>query len=210
MSFVPVPRRAGVFLVLLGAAACASRRILVPPRLDLVPYGSVGLVTFTVENARGSLQDVATRRFGEAVLRGQSGIELRELGPADVVLRQVGETRLGPTAARRLGGDGGVPVVFFGHLRVSDVKPSGGLLGLSLPHVEATVSAELVVELLSTKTGGTLWRSSAVVREKVGELGLSGGVPYFSAKDPDDAYGRLVARLVNIVTYELRPTWQEQ
>jgi len=210
VAFTPVPRRAGVFFLLLIAAACASRRILVPPRLDLVPYGSVGLVTFTVENAQGSLQDFVTRRFGEEVLRGQSGIELQELGPADAVLRQVGEARLGPAAARALGGEGGVPAVFFGHLRVTDVKPSGGLTGLTLPHLEATVSAELMVELLSTRTGGTLWRSSAAVREKVGELALVGGQPYFSAGDLNDAYGRLVDRLVNIVTYELRPTWQKQ
>jgi len=83
-------------------------------------------------------------------------------------------------------------------------------MGLTLPHLEATVSAELVVELLSTKTGGTLWRSSATAREKVGELALIGGEPHFSATDPNDAYGRLVDRLVNAVTYDLRPTWQKQ
>ena len=210
MAFILVSRRTGAFLLLLIAAACASRRILVPPRLDLAPYGSVGLVTFTVENARGSLQDFVTRRFGEEVLRSRTGIELQELGPADAVLQQVGETRLGPAAARALGGERGVPAVFFGHLRVSDVKPSGGLIGLTLPHLEATVSAELVVELLSTKTGGTLWRSSAAAREKVGELALIGGEPHFSATDPNDAYGRLVDRLVNAVTYDLRPTWQKQ
>src|SRR2546427_12079653 len=46
-----------------------------------------------------------------------------------------------------------------GHLKLSDVKPSGGLIGLTLPHVEATVTATLAVELRSTKTGGTPWRA---------------------------------------------------
>ena len=190
--------------------SCASHRVLVPPRLDLVPYGSVGLVTFTIERAKGSLQDFATRRFSEEILAAQSGIEIQELGPADSVLGRVGETALGPAAARALGGEQGVPVVFFGHLRVSNVKPKGGLIGLAAPHIEATVSAELSVELLSTKTGGTLWRSSAAATQKVGSLAIIGGEPYFSARDPDDAYGRLVNRLVNAVTRDFWATWVKQ
>jgi hypothetical protein len=200
------PLLCALFLTL----ACASHRVLVPPRLDLVPYGSVGLVTFTIEKAKGSLQEFATRRFSEEVLAAQTGIEIQELGPADSVLRQVGETSLGPAAARALGGDRGVPVVFFGHLRVSDVKPKGGLIGLTAPHIEATVSAELSVELLSTRTGGTLWRSSAAATEKVGGLAIIGGEPYFSARDPNDAYGRLVNRLVRAVTRDFWATWMKQ
>jgi len=38
------------FLVLLVASACGGgrRSVLVPPRLDLQPYGRLGLVTFAV------------------------------------------------------------------------------------------------------------------------------------------------------------------
>lgn len=47
-----VSRNASLALLLAGfSAGCASKRVLVPPRVDLQPYGSVGLVTFTVENA---------------------------------------------------------------------------------------------------------------------------------------------------------------
>jgi hypothetical protein len=31
-----------------------------------------------------------------------------------------------------------------------------------------------------------------------------------TVSDPNDAYGRLVDRLVNAVTYDLQPTWQKQ
>ncbi len=186
-----------VVLVALSGFACASHSILVPPRLNLVPYGSVGLVTFTVENAKGTLNDLATKRFEEYVLAAQTGIEVREFAQAD-------------SAQALGGGDRGVPVVFFGHLKVSNVKPSGGLIGLSLPHVEATVSADLSVELRSTKTGGVLWRSSATATEKVGQLAIVGGQPEFSARDPNDAYGHLVNRLVYAVTYDVRSTWVKQ
>ena len=83
-------------------------------------------------------------------------------------------------------------------------------MGLTLAHAEATVSAELSVELRSTRTGGTLWRASASRTEKVGELTIAGGVPEFSARDPNEAYGRLVDRLVRVVTWDLRSTWVKQ
>src|SRR5256712_8961377 len=178
---------AAVLLVVLAGMACAAHRVLLPPRLNLVPYGQIGLVTFTAENAKGSLHEFATRRFSEYVLAAQTGIEVLELGAADSVLRRAGATELGPPAAQALGGERGVPVVFFGHLKVSNVKPSGSLVGLTLPRAQAPVSAELSVELLSTKSGGTLWRSSAVASEKVGGLALVGGRPGFSAKDPTNA-----------------------
>lgn len=185
-----------VLLAALAGAACSSHRVLVPPRLNLVPYGSVGLVTFTVEKAKGSLNELATRRFEEYLLAAQTGIEVQNFPQAD--------------SAQALSGARGVPVVFIGHLKVSDVKPSGRLSGLTLPHVEATLTAELSVGLRSTKTGGTLWRASATAREKVGQLTIVGGQPDFSARDPNDAYGRLVNRLVYAVTYDLRSTWVKQ
>lgn len=187
---------AATWLLAALQVACASHRVLVPPQLNLIPYGSVGLVTFSVENAKGTLHEFATRRFGEYLLAAQSGIEVQEFPPADL--------------SQALAGARGVPVVFTGRLTVSNVKPSGGLLGLASPNLEATVSAQLSVELRSTKTGGTLWRSSAAATQKVGQLAIIGGEPVFSARDPNDAYGRLVNRLVYAVTYDLRSTWVKQ
>jgi hypothetical protein len=193
---VRLSHTAAVILALASGIACASHRVLLPPRLDLHPYASVGVVAFSMEKAKGSLNEVTTRRFEEYMLAAQTGIEVQDFAAAD--------------SAAALGGARGVPVVFLGHLKVSDVKPRGGLIGLSIPHVEATVTAELSVELRNTKTGGTLWRSSATATEQVGALSIVGGQPEFSAQDPNDAYGRLVNRLVYAVTYDLRSTWVNQ
>jgi hypothetical protein len=183
---------------------------MVPPRLDLQPYGSVGLVTFTVENAKGNLHDFATQRFAEEVLAGQAGIEVLELGNQDSLVRRVGETAFGPASAQALGERRDIPAVFVGHLKVSNVRPSGGIAGLSVPFVQATVTVDLMVRLVSTRTGGTLWRSSASASQKVGSVAIVGGIPEFSAKDPNDAYGELVNSLVWTVTHDLRPTWRRQ
>ncbi|HXF95156.1 MAG TPA: hypothetical protein VNI61_03530 [Gemmatimonadales bacterium] len=211
MSLHQVLGRAGAALaVLLAAPACGSKRVLVPPRLDLAPHARIALVTFTVENARGGLHTFATQRFAEHVLAAQPGIEILEVGPADSLLARVGEREFGPRAARALGEEQEVRSVFVGHLIVSDVKPRATLSGGLVPRAEASVQVRLAVRLLSTASGATLWRSSATATETVGAVGLSGGVPYFSAEDPNEAYGRLVNRLVYTVTYDLRPTWQKQ
>lgn len=196
MSRLP-SRRTAVFAVsVLASAACASHRVLMPPELDLVPYGSLGVVRFSVEGARGGLNELVTARFEEYVLAAQRGFELQRFQPSD--------------SGEALGGARGVGAVFLGHLKISDVKPSSGFFGAALAHVQATVSAELSVELRSTKTGGTLWRSSARRTEKVGELTFAGGVPEFSARNPDEAYGQLVNRLVHAVTWDMRSTWVKQ
>src|SRR5260370_34639038 len=76
--------RSSALMLALCAAACGPNRIriLVPPRLDLKTYGRLGLVTFTVENAKGSLPQLVTDRFDDDALTAQPGIEIFELGAA--------------------------------------------------------------------------------------------------------------------------------
>jgi len=202
-------------VVLAAATACGGGHravtVTIPPRLDLRQYGHVAaLVTFTPQNAKGSLHELATRRFSERVLSASRGVELLELGDADPLLKRSHEAVFGPESAKIVGADRNVPVVFAGLLKVSNVKPSGGLSGFGIPHLEATVSVELTVALYSTASGGTLWRASSSASEKVGQLSMSGSVPTFSAKDPGAAYGRLVDRLVAVVTRDLYPTYERR
>jgi hypothetical protein len=199
---------AAISLTLFGSG-CGSKRVLVPARVDLRPHGRLALVTFTIENAKGSLHTFATQRFSEAVLAAQPGIEILEVGAADSLIARVGESDFGPHAAKALGERHQVPVVFVGHLKVSDVKPTAQLFGGGLPRISAKVTVQLSVRLVSTTSGGSLWRSSFTATETVGQLGLAGGEPFFSAQDPNEAYGQLVGYLVNQVTWDFRPTWQK-
>jgi hypothetical protein len=200
-------RRVPVFFVAVSSllVACGGKYVWVAPRLDLQPHSPVGLVTFTIENAQGSLHEVATQRFAEAAFAGQENIEILELGDAESLLSRIGETELGPRAAQAIGEQHRVPAVFVGHLVVSNVKPSGGLTPFGGPRLRATVTVDLIVRLLSTATGGTLWSRSARATETVGEVGLVNGRPVFGAEDPNEAYGRLVDLLVDDVTMDLRP-----
>ena len=200
--------RAMLVFALLGLG-CGSNKVLVPPQLDLHPYGRLAIVTFTVENAKGSLHQLATERFAEAVLAAQPGIEILELGPQDTLLRRVGEPTLGVAAAQELGRQRHVAAVFAGHLKITNPQPSGGIAGLATPHLEATVRADLSVRLLSTESGGTVWRSSAWATRKVGQVQIVNGQVDFMARDPAKEYGPMVDRLVELVTEDLRSTWEK-
>jgi hypothetical protein len=205
---------AGLLLLLLATFACGSHnrvsRVLVPPRLDLRPLGRLGLVTFTVENAKGSLHEYATERFAEEVLAAQPGMEMLELGSADSLLQRVGEKELGIAAAQELGKQRDIGAVFAGHLKVSNPNPSGGLGGIVSARAETTVRVDLSVRLLSARSGATLWRSSAWATEKVGHVSLVGGQINFAAKDPKAAYGRLVSRVVGLAAQDMWSTWQNR
>jgi hypothetical protein len=192
--------RTATLLLVLCAAGCAANRVHVPPRLDLRPFAKLGLVTFTVENAKGSLHQLATDRFEEEVLAAQPGLEILDLGPLD--------SALDVARAQQIGKQRGVAAVFAGHLKVTNPQASGGIAGLLTPHLEATIRVDLSVRLLATQSGGTVWRSSAWATQRVGEVALVGGELNFAARDPKEAYGALVNRLITLVGQDLWPTWQ--
>jgi hypothetical protein len=194
----------------LALSACASHYAQVPPRLDLQPYGRIALVTFSTEQPNGTLSTLATQRFAEALLRSQSGIELLELGAADSSLKGL-PTNADPSAiAQALGRRKDVPAVFLGRLKLSDVKPSARVSGSGTLSVRGSVVAELTVQLLSTRTGGTMWRSSATTDRTVGRVAIGDRLPTIAVRDPSDAYGEVVGELVNYVTRDLRPTLVKQ
>jgi hypothetical protein len=198
-------------LVLCAASAisgCASKYTQVPPRLDLEPYGRVALVTFSTEQTHNELSTLATQRFAEALLASQRGVELLEVGAPDSTVRPAAAD---PGAlAQALGREKDVPAVFVGHLTVSGVKPGGRIGGAGRVNLRASVSAELTVRLVSTRTGATVWRSSAAANGNVGHVQLSERRPSIAMRDPDAAYGEVVNELVAGVTRDLRPTWVKQ
>ena len=153
--------------------------------------------------------ELATRRFAEALLAGQSGVELLELHASDSVLRSLPPGTDPIVIAQALGRARDIPAVFVGELKVSPVKPRARL-SVSDVNVRATVSAELGVRLLSTRAGGTLWRSSSAASGTVARMALAGGLPSLSVRDSEEAYGDIVSSLVDHVTADLRPTWVKQ
>lgn len=180
---------AGVLL-----SACAAKYTQVPPRVALDPYGRIALITFSARQADSAMTALATERFAEAVLASASRVELLEL-PA--------EDSLATLAAR------GVPAVFLGQVSVSSVKPSGRVAPQGV-NLRASVSTELTVRLVSTSTGGTLWRSSSTRTGSLGRVDLSRGLPSVAVRDRDRAYDEMLRLLAADVTRDFRETWVRQ
>jgi hypothetical protein len=193
----------------LGLAACSSKYSQMPARLDLAPYGRVALVAFITDQQGGAMSSLATQRFAEALLASQTGVELLELSPTDSALKSFPANGDGIAMAQALGKEKNVPAVFVGYLKVSNVKPRGHIDASGM-NVRAGVAAELTVRLLSTSTGGTLWRSSAAANGTIGQLNISDRLPSIALRDKEEAYGEVVDQLVSVVTRDLRPTWVKQ
>jgi hypothetical protein len=190
-------------------SACASKYSQVPARLNLAPYGRVAIVTFGADQPNSAISSLATQRFAEALLANQTGIELLELGSADSTLKALASSSDGVALAKTLGKERNVPAVFVGYLKVSNVKPRGHIDASGM-NVRAGVSAELTVRLLSTSTGGTVWRSSSVANGTLGGLNISDRLPSIGVRDKNEAYGEMVSQLISEVTRDLRPTWIKQ
>jgi hypothetical protein len=206
------PVRMQYALALCGSlvlSACASKYSQVPARLDLAPYGRVALVSFVADQPNDGMSSLATQRFAEALLSSQSGVELLELSTADSALRALPANADAAAIAQALGKQRGVPAVFVGALKVSNVKPKGHI-STSGFNVRAGVSAELTVRLLSTSTGGTVWRSSSVANGTVGRIDISDRLPSIALRDKEEAFGELVQQLIAEVTRDLRPTWTKK
>jgi hypothetical protein len=189
-------QRALALCGIMALSACASKYSQVPARVHLQPYGRVALIAFSEDAEDRELSKLATQRFAEALLRSQTGFELLELQPADSGLQELAAND--------------VPAVFVGQLKVSGIKPRGHLGSVTDLNVKASVTAELTVRLLSTRTGGTVWRSSAAASSTVGRVAMAGRLPSLAMRDPDEAYGEVVDELVSGVTQDFRPTWVKQ
>jgi len=192
-------------LAVVAGGGCASR-VLVPPRFDLSTYYRVGLIEFTMENARGDLNQLATEYFARELFASQSGFEVQELGDMDDVLAETGSERFDRRTAQALGEEYEMPAVFVGELEATPVRPRAQIS--RFPSLEATVSVELTVRLISTESGATIWSNTADATQSVGGLGLVGREIVFSAEDPEETYGDLVEFLIDELMADFRPSYR--
>src|SRR3989475_10553558 len=158
-----------------GARPPVGQRVLLPPTLNLVPHHNIGLFEFSVENAKGNLHEFATHRFEEYVLAAQSGIEMREFTSADSgrVFASGADTN-------------GCPVAFFGQLKISNVKPHGGLTARLSPVLRATGDVDPAVWLVDTPAGGGIWGPRPLPAGEGRGPSFLGGPPGGSAPGPTD------------------------
>src|SRR5262245_29891589 len=91
MRSVTVARVLLVLMAPLFLTSCSSTKticVAVPPKVDLKPYPTIGLVAFT-SNGDRDLERLATQKFLHAVQSAQPGTRVVELGSESDVLDSV-------------------------------------------------------------------------------------------------------------------------
>ncbi len=185
-------------VLLLFAAGCISG----VPVIDLTEYGRVGFIDVS-SSAEGEIAKVASQKLVEKIMQiDKEKITVVELGSEEELLRAVGRERIDPETIQMIGKKYNVGVIVSSHLNISEVRPH---IDISLTResfgVKADVDASLIVKLLETEGGGTLWTDSVQDTESVASVSIgSGGLFHFNAGTPEKAYGELIRDLIRKIS----------
>src|SRR5690349_13465514 len=122
-------------------SACAAKTVVVsvPPRVDLRPYGTIGIVDFA-SNSDAAVNAQATRKFQEEVQAAQPGTRFVELGDRQTVLASIGSRQLDLDAYKKIGNKYGVSAVFVGDVVYSE--PRADIKLADLQKLEGGMRAE--------------------------------------------------------------------
>ncbi len=203
-----IRKYAFILIILLFIGCSRTMLVSVPPAVDLEPYGNIGLTSFSIENAKGQLDEMATQRFLQVITQSQRGTQLIELGTLDEVLSQVNRPSLDQEAVKAIGEYFNVKGVFVGKISVSDVKPqvSIGALVKSMG-ISASFTISMTSRLYSTASGATSWTDSVRWKDSLANLSLSDDtLPSFNVKDQDETYQNLIEQMIYELTRDFRPT----
>jgi len=191
-------------------AGCShTEKILIPPNMDLRPYGTIGIIEFSA-NAKRDLNQFATQEYIQTVQAAQPGVRILELGGKDRLLKKVGQRQLDPAAVRVIGSAYRVDVLVYGQLSVSEPKPNLRLSSTwESMQAGADIEASLMTKLWETDSGVTLWTKSSSTSESVARIktDTSGNIS-FGATNPEHTYSKLVPRLVHANTTDFRSRYE--
>lgn len=201
------------FALLSFAALCGCSStvlVTVPPRVDLTPYRTLGVIEFA-SNAAGT-NTRATQQLQEQVQAAQPGTRFIELGSREAVLAAVGRNQLDADAAKRIGKKYGVAAVFLGELVYSEPKTDirvGDLTKLE-GGVRTEVRGDISARLLETETGASVWSNSGWVRRQTGRVNVSAEYGVSGSMSKSDPREEMVSALVYQLTHDFRPSTVRQ
>lgn len=206
-------RKVGLYLIGIASivvSACASK-VLVPPRVDLARYGTIGMIEFSSDDGEG-LGPLASQEFVAAIQSAQPGVPILELGEKGRVLRSVQRDALDPEAISAIGEKYRVDAVVAGDFDAEGVRPKFSM-GSMMKSMSASAYIEgvLIARIFEARSGATIWMNTARGRETVAHVDISkSSLPHFGAQDPGDAQGRLVRGLVARLTTDFWPHYEKQ
>ena len=193
--------------ILLGCSH--TEQVRVPPRVQLSAYNYIGVIEFST-NAEDDLKPYVTQNFIQNLQSAQPGTRIIELGSEKQLLQSMKCKKFDLETVKLIGKKYNVDAVIFGHLEISEIKPSVKVFTVSeslkaKAHIEALLSARL----LETGNGATLWTNATSGQTQVARINLSkGGLIGFGVSDPKEKYGKLVPQLVYTNTTDFRHRYE--
>ncbi len=189
--------------LLLGAC---TKKVQVPPRMDLRGYGTLGIARFDVQHpGNAEVGTLAASEFVNFIHRGQPGVPVVELrAVSSAALRD-------PAELKRVAKENGIDLIILGDVSLTEVKPKLTLgRALTEGSLEARMEGLLHASIVDGKSGASIWSGGWRASESVAHVGVErhitlGTVPTASVGDVDASRGRLVRRLAEGVTRDFRP-----
>jgi hypothetical protein len=175
--------------------------------MDLAPYGTLGIVEFA-SNASPAIDVRATRQFQERVQAAQPGTRFIELGSRGALLAAVGGKQLDPDTLRKIGQKYGVAAVFVGDIVYSEPKTGVRITDLARLEgdVRTDVRGDISTRLVETRTGASVWSSSAWATRQLGRLNVSGSQGVSGGMRNDDPREAMLPAMLHHLTQDFRPT----
>ena len=193
--------------VLLGCSH--TEKVRIPPRVQLNAYNHIGVIEFST-NAEDNLKPYVTQNFIQNLQSAQPGTRIIELGSEAHLLRTMKCKKLDLQTIKLIGNKYNVDAVIFGHLEISEIKPSVKVFSVTESlKAKAYIEALLSAKLLETGNGATLWTNATSGQTQVARINLSkGGLIGFGVSDPKEKYGKLVPQLVYANTTDFRHRYE--
>src|SRR5512146_172649 len=180
----------GALVAGLSALGCAHTVVVeIPPKIDLQPYKTIGIVEFT-SNADENLNRIATQKFMGFIQDAQPQVRFLELGPEAPLLDKLGRNSLDIEAIKAIGEKYGVSSIFTGSFEISDMKPNVSIgTDLSSLRASAVVNISMISKHWDTASGATIWSHSRQGDWKVAAIHSNSKDISFSMNHPEDQYG---------------------
>lgn len=209
-------RSAGFALTLLLSLAmlwgCSHTvQVPVPPRVELQSFGTLGLVEFA-SNSSPVIDAQITREFESHIHAAQPGTRIVELGTRESLLAAVGGRQLDAQTLRRIGEKYGVDAIFLGSVNYSEPRADVKLTDATKLEggVRIEVRGDISGKLVETRTGASVWSSSAWARRQLGRLNLSAEQGVSGAMRGSNPREEMVPVLVYHLTEDFRPSTVRQ
>lgn len=185
--------------------------VSVPPRMDLRPYGTLGIVEFT-SNSNPAMSQYATQQFQESVQDAYPGMPILELGNRDTVLDAVGATRFDPETITKIGRKYRVAAVFVGDIQYSEPHTNVRLTDITRLEggVRTEVKGDISTKLMETTSGASVWSSSAWAKRQIGGVSVSAKHGVSAAARDADPRKEMVPALIFHLTEDFRPSQVRQ